>query len=420
MLEAPAGAGNNDTIPMGDQAAVAAAAVVAAGDDCGSVAYNPAGLAGVDRDRISISASLFEVRVFEIPAFLRTQTPNGLVETPAAHSAFDTVPPAVVVARAMRSDLVLALSLTVPRSESVDTNRDTNAPDGNTCKLRKYARNISTSALYRTGVTLAWAALPQLRVGATLNFGLMRSSSLFAFELSGLEASGRRTFVSMVSGQQATAGGLGGILGVQWTISRRIAAGLALEPPLVGVFGSTRSENATFVSRTVAGQEAMVTDSQSSTTDGAAGDAIGRFVGRLGVAYLADWGWLSAQVDYRPTAPSVANVRAGAIYQLSPTLRIGAGAFTDFDTSAPTAALRFDFVGGTSGVLWRKPLPLQAAKRPLVLATTLALRYAYGWGQASAIGANPTTDDSTQFVTVTSSPGTIHEISVYIGSGVDY
>jgi len=420
MIGTTARAGNNDTVPMGDQAAVAAGAVVAAGDDCGSVAYNPAGLAGVDRDRISISASLFEVRVFEIPGFLRTQTPNGLVETPAAHTAFDTVPPAVVVARSLRSDLVLALSLTVPSSESVDTNRNANASDGSTFTLRENARNISTSALYRSGVTLAWAPLSRLRVGATLNFGLMRSSSLFAFELSALEASGRRTFVSLVSGQQATAGGLGGILGVQWAISRRIAAGLALEPPLVGVFGSIRSENATFFSRTVAGQEPMVSENQSSTTDGAAGDAIGRFVSRLGVAYVADWGWLSAQVDYRPTAPSVANVRAGAIYQWSPTLRIGAGAFTDFDTSPPSAALRFDFVGGTSGVLWRKPLPLQGAKRPLVLATTLALRYAYGWGQAAAISANPTTDDIDQFVTVTGSSGTIHEISLYIGSGVDY
>lgn len=64
--------------------------------------------------------------------------------------------------------------------------------------------------------------------------------------------------------------------------------------------------------------------------------------------------------------------------------------------------------------------PSPGAKRPLVLATTLALRYAYGWGQAAAISANPTTDDIDQFVTVSGSSGTIHEISLYIGSGVDY
>ena len=52
---AAARAANSDGIPMGDLAAIAGGAVVAAGDDCGSVAYNPAGLVGIPRNSVSIS-----------------------------------------------------------------------------------------------------------------------------------------------------------------------------------------------------------------------------------------------------------------------------------------------------------------------------------------------------------------------------
>ncbi len=161
-----------------------------------------------------------------------------------------------------------------------------------------------------------------------------------------------------------------------------------------------------------------MTDNLTATSHGAAGDTLGHFVGRWGVAYTPPWGWVSAQVDYRPR--SATNVRAGALYQLSPALRVGGGAFTDFNTAAPTADVRFDFLGGTGGVLWRKRIALRDSSDPLLLSTTFAVRYAYGWGRASTVSSNPATDDPTQFVTTTSAPGSAQEISLYIGSGVDY
>ena len=115
-------AGNNDSIPMGDLAAVAAAAVVAAGDDCGSVAYNPAGLVGIDRNVVSLSASLFRVQATQVPGYLVTQTPDGTAQAAASRGSFDSVPPAMIFARRLRPDLAGALSLTVPESITADAN----------------------------------------------------------------------------------------------------------------------------------------------------------------------------------------------------------------------------------------------------------------------------------------------------------
>ncbi len=211
-------AGNSDTIPMGDQAAVAAGAVVAAGDDGGSVAYNPAGLVGIPRNRVSIGASFFRVRLLTIPGYLRTETPDGPVAVPAAHSSFETVPPAVIVARRLGPTMAYGLSLTVPEASAVSTDRRNDLSPG-AFELRQNARNIATSALYRAGATLAWAPTSRFRLGATFNLALSRTTSFFAFELSATEASGRRTFASSSSLQQGTVGAIGGILGAQWSIS---------------------------------------------------------------------------------------------------------------------------------------------------------------------------------------------------------
>ncbi len=70
-------AGNNDTVPLGDLAAVAAGAVVAAGDDVGSVAYNPAGLAGIDRNTVSVGSGLLRVQVSHVPGYVVTQISHG-------------------------------------------------------------------------------------------------------------------------------------------------------------------------------------------------------------------------------------------------------------------------------------------------------------------------------------------------------
>jgi hypothetical protein len=422
LAPAVARAGNTDTIPMGDLAAVTAGAVVAAGDDAGSVSYNPAGLVGIYRSSVSISATLFEFRRFHIPAYLQTQTPAGTVASEAAYTAFASIPPAVIFARKLRPNLAGAISLTVPEASAMNTNLRNDASVPNVFDLREHVRTMGGRALYRGGVTVAWAPRPELRLGMTVHLALLREMQLLAFELSLLEPNGQRTYMNVERADMITAGGLGGVLGVQWAFARHFSTGFGLEPPLLGLFGTTRSEESTFAVRTADGQPPVVIDNATMTTTPAAGTSIGRWVGRWGVAVTGTRGWVSAQLDFLPQwdQQTSANVRAGGVYAVSETVRIGGGAFTDFNTPRSTKEMRFDFVGGTAGVLWRKQLDRRDAGSSVILSTTLATRYAYGWGVASVVVADPTNPDLPQFVAIGANDGTVHELSFYLGSGVNF
>jgi hypothetical protein len=420
-------AGNNDSIPMGDLAAVAAATVVAAGDDAGSVAYNPAGLVGIDRNVVSLSASLFRVQATQVPGYLVTQTPDGAAQAAASRGSFDSVPPAVIFARRLRPDLAGALSLTVPESVTADTDRKT-TPAASGAQLNESLRVFTSTSVYRGGATAAWAPVTSVRIGATLNAGVYRTSSAQAFELSLLDAAGGRTYVNSEIVQRGMIGALGGIAGVQWTITPRIAAGLTVETPFLGLLGSVTNDQTKFFSRTEPGQTPEVTETRSQQSPSAVGERFGTFVARLGAAYTRDRGWVSLQVDYRPQPvaslpwrdQTVTNVRAGGVFDLSHALRVGAGAFTDFAPRRSSDDIGFDFLGATGGLIWKKHLSLRDKDQSLILGTTFALRYAYGWGRASGLRSNISSTDPDQFAVIASTPGSIHEISFYIGSGVNF
>ena len=218
-------AANSDAIPMGDLAAIAGGAVVAAGDDCGSVAYNPAGLVGIPRNSVSISASFFQVQVYHLPGYLQAETPNGRVRAGTTNSVFSTVPPAVIFARRWGTSFVYALSLTIPEAAIAATDKKNVIMTPETPELRESLRNIGTSILYRGGATLAWAVTSRLRLGATFNVALVRSSRLFSFELALREPSGRWTFVSSETTVRATAAAVGGLVGLQWALLAALRAG---------------------------------------------------------------------------------------------------------------------------------------------------------------------------------------------------
>jgi hypothetical protein len=420
-------AGNNDTVPMGDLAALAGAAVVAAGDDSGSVAYNPAGLLGIDRNSVSLSASFFRVQATQVPGYLVTQTPGGPTQAAASRGSFDTVPPAVIFGRRLRPNLAGALSLTVPESISADTDKRTN-PAVSGIQLNESLRVVTSTSVYRFGATVAWAPAPNVRIGGTFNAGVFRTSSGQEFELSLVDAAGGRTYVNSVVVQRGFVGALGGIAGVQWSITPRIAAGLTVETPFLGLFGSVTDEQTKFFSRTEPGQTPVVADTRNLQSPSGRGERFGTFVARLGVAYTPHWGWVSLQVDYRPQPidslpwqdKTVTNGRGGAVVDLSPTIRVGAGGFTDFAPRRSSADVGFDFVGGTAGVIWKRKLALRDAPQPLLLGTTFALRYAYGWGRASGLSSDISSTDPDQFAVLAPAPGSIHEVSFYIGSGVNF
>ncbi|HEU4539349.1 MAG TPA: hypothetical protein VFS00_34760, partial [Polyangiaceae bacterium] len=68
---------NTDSFFFSDEAAMAAGAVAATTRDSGAIWYNPAGLGGVKRGQIDLSASAFGLRMRQVPKAFTLSYPSG-------------------------------------------------------------------------------------------------------------------------------------------------------------------------------------------------------------------------------------------------------------------------------------------------------------------------------------------------------
>src|SRR5262245_26975794 len=73
----PARAGNLDSFPLGNEAAMTAGAVVASTQDAAATWYNPAGLGSIERDSVDGSASVIAYRIGHFPRAIRVRTPGA-------------------------------------------------------------------------------------------------------------------------------------------------------------------------------------------------------------------------------------------------------------------------------------------------------------------------------------------------------
>jgi hypothetical protein len=148
----------------------------------------------------------------------------------------------------------------------------------------------------------------------------------------------------------------------------------------------------------------------------------------LGIARsVGPQSWISAEVDYqtamdtpgREQQPTV-NGRVGVRWQPSDTLALGVGLFSDRATARDVGTSigdsKVDYYGATFGLTFLTPVALVKNPQPdaLILSSTLALRYAIGFGDARAIDLDI---DSLNVVQRTVSV-VYHEIVPYLGTGL--
>ena len=107
------------------------------------------------------------------------------------------------------------------------------------------------------------------------------------------------------------------------------------------------------------------------------------------------------------------------MYKLSEALQVGAGAFTDLGEGPDASSVELDFVGGTAGLRWARSIGLAKRKRPLLLSTTVAVRYAYGWGRAQTLRSRPG-EGLDVLLEQRVADASAHETSLYLGGGVEF
>ena len=144
---------------------------------------------------------------------------------------------------------------------------------------------------------------------------------------------------------------------------------------------------------------------------------------RGGLAYKMDRGWLGVDVDMAMSLDrdeEVAsrdfrwNLHVGGMYELSNTIALGAGVFSDRN---PERVLGVDYYGLSFGGRFTSSHALEQDGE-IVFVTTLGARYAYGSGDFAGIQV-PDFDAGTGFERSVGKSRN-HELSLNLGSAVRF
>jgi hypothetical protein len=383
-------------------AASTGGAVLATAREPAGAFYNPAGLAALEGPSVQVSASAYSLSAFRLGDFVGTQLPWTTTEQSVRSSSLYSVPAVAAYGFRPRPGLGVAAGLWVPSHEVVAITSDLTsagpwAPGGSVTRA-SYEQHLSFSEkLDRTyfGAAAGLALGPSVRVGLS---GFVTYDSAEAFlTVSAVartdspvpqESGGTFTVTSSGAPVQLAAR-FGG--GVQWDAAPWLTLAFAVKTPSLPI------ERRGTVSTSVSQAELLPGSPPSIVFAQGTGEPLRltepwRLVAG-GAASVGAWS-LRAEGDWQaPIAGQrgVGNARFGALHD-GGDVRWGAGLFTDRSREVKSSgSLLVDYYGATAGVSYRPP-PVQAHRargEDWDLWTGLALRYAYGTGEARGVGIAP-------------------------------
>lgn len=434
----PSWAGNADSGLIGNQAALSGNAVTAVANDAGAAWHNPAGLALLERSSVSLSATAIGPRSYVMGRSLEVQLPDGTRTFDLRHTEMAASPSAIVVVRKPSADVTLAVGLFLKAQgapQQVWAQIDSSAAGPvSTGGSYTYAQRLSVQqkgSAYHLGPSVGVRLSPTLNVGASLFlvYEQRRAFTELFSDLSSDQPTGPRSgSMSQTSSSSSTFAGQAAF-GVQWKLDRDWQVGALLRSPILLFAYSFHTD--TLDSRTVDGGWLLPVETVSDTNKGLLLSSLAPPRLHLGIARLFGWGWISLEGNVSPPKgatdllqgqQAVWNLRLGARHDVSETLSVGAGVFTDRTPGRTTdrfAEGRIDYFGATAGVELRKPFVLRDGGEgsTVVSSTTLALRYGLGRGNAARLVL-----DASSSTVLDSSPGraTVNELELYVGSGLSF
>ncbi len=446
FLTSVAHAGNDDSFFQGNEAAMMGGAVTAVGTGPGQLWYNPAALGINERNRLELSGSFFTLRVRSFEPFLDISVYDEdtlerlelIDERSERNVEFLSVPSALSYTRAIGDHVTAGFGIFVQSQDSLEADKRVSVvvPD----LSLEYNRTLSFSLQRMFVGPGIGVKLGRLRLGASLffvydRFQLEEVSTLYGETV--IDGIDTRAFASEEIRLDLRRLGLELVLGAQLELAPRWLAALVIRGPRIrlddrvevafvgfeAVGDDTSSDFAVSESRAAASLNSetsvLAAPLEVTVSLGYRGD-------RLRLGFDAEFAHrYSGVFEYLFTW----NVRVGLSYTASENIEIGFGAFTDRANLAGDGVLDFfiDWYGASIGVTAATPVGLRPSEdgpEQLIFRTTVALRYAFGRGDASGASADIAALDSDLdtyvFTFGPTQSVTFHEVGIYIGSGLAF
>ncbi len=419
-------AGNTDEVLVGDDAALAGGAVTARVASGSSIYYNPAGLANVERHELNLSATAVNYAVSNIRGAVRG--PDGLSED-ASISEFLIIPSNVSFLLQLAEGLTAGFGIFAVEATGEQLRVDATVTGDTDTEWRLATQDHGFS--YRAGPGIGWAPTTGFNVGASLLFVQDSFSSVDHF--SGTERLADGTDLFLTESTQESFFGLGAqlALGMQWTPTPAVSLGVAVHSP---AFDIATTEQVDILDAAALEDEetAEVLSFSDSFSDQASESFSGAFIpwrARVGVSVNTEQGWVSLDGDYQTPLSDMDrkgqwNARLGTVQHLDGLWWLGGGLFTDRNIYEEVDGIGgIDFYGATAGIRFGKVRRLHPdeAYEGMTTITTVALRYAYGSGQAAGLAVDEFGGgQALDAIGLVPADVTVHEVGVNIGSSFSF
>jgi len=438
-LAGSAAAGNTRSFLFGNEAAVTAGAGPALYTGSDALWYNPAGLGGFGRNRLSITGTAFMARYNPLRNLAVSDLSSGPQSSTLMANQFLSIPTALVQIFRGNDRMSWGFGIFVPKS-TIYHARSSLASSENIFGMigADYHRGLDISLQnfqYDIGPALGWQITPRLRMGFSLMFvyeALKRSTTVFVRSAGQLDGASVTAFGYSTSRFDVSYYGLKAVVGLQWELARGWHAGIVVRSPTLAFYrwgekSSSVSQHALDGDFTSPAE--FTFDSHSLEHWGA--DLVEPLEISIALGHSRPGGWIGLEGSIMlPTASKAFQIRRqmewnislGGRLELTDAVGVGAGLFTDRSPNTSPSALGaqdVDFYGATVGVEWSKTLPLRGKpdSESLVFSTTLALRTALGIGSVGGLQYNP--DDGGVLETPPRDARFL-ELSLHLGSSISY
>lgn len=407
-------AGNDDGILIGSQAALTGGAITATVSDGTAGWYNPAGLALLERNSLDINGSVYGVNL--VSADTLFTLPDG-TESGASVVDWVLIPSALSYSRRLGQRVVGSFGVFMPRTTDVDLRTSVTQPDGTRWVVGLDEVHYEYAYVTSVGVRVT----DKLRLGASLH-GIYISNEQKTEVAFGRPDSTNADLLT-TSGHYTTGDyGLRLGLGAQYTPVPELSLGLSLQTPTLTAYRGVAETDVASVSL----PGSQISSFQSSRDVGlkSVWQLTTPLLVRTGLAVtigdlqlMLDGSLLSSlhNREQELSRKWSGNFRLAAQWTFSERLQMGFGAFSDLNGNRQAD---LDYLGVAGGVRLNRTFHLQEDQRVLTFVTTLAGRYAYGFGYTE--GVRFTSEQGLIGVEGQSVAIHAHELAFNLGGGVTF